>query len=283
MGNRRNRYTALAMALFILIPALTGMILERSRASLLTDDIYFTAVFREQKLPATLYEEIWEKVSTGYDVEDILAATMLNGRFVPSEVSLDDGTYRKYKREAYEELKKSYGAIWKDLKYFPLAGEGFSYENTFLAPRYYGGERVHEGTDIFGKENISGYYPVISMTDGIVEKVGWLPLGGYRIGVRSPGGGYFYYAHLSDYTEEYQVGDSVRAGDILGFMGNTGYGPPVTRGKFPVHLHLGIYISVPGDEELSVNPYWILKCMEKNKRKYTVAGQRPCSECRDLV
>ncbi len=258
-----------AMALFILIPALLGIIRERSRASILTAGVYYSGAFREQKLQASLYWEISDKIRMGYGMDDIVTATMLNGRFAPDKISMDDAPYRKYKSREYERIKESYGAIWNDLEFFPLSGDGFAYENTFLAPRTYGGERMHEGTDIFGKKNISGYYPVISMTDGIVEKIGWLPLGGYRIGVRSPCGGYFYYAHLSDYIKDFQTGDPVQAGDILGFMGNTGYGPPGTKGKFPVHLHLGIYISAPEKEELSVNPYWILKCMEKNKRKYT--------------
>ena len=42
-----------------------------------------------------------------------------------------------------------------------------------------------------------GLFPVLSMTDGVVEKKGWLPQGGYRLGIRSDGGIYYYYAHLS--------------------------------------------------------------------------------------
>ena len=97
----------------------------------------------------------------------------------------------------------------------------------------------------------------------------WLPLGGYRIGIRSPHGGYFYYAHLSGYEANIRKGQTVAAGDILGYMGNTGYGSEGTRGKFPVHLHLGIYIEVPFQKELSVNPYWLLKIFEKKIRNYT--------------
>ena len=82
-----------------------------------------------------------------------------------------------------------------------------------------------------------------------MEKIGWLPLGGYRIGIRSPGGGYFYYAHLSSYAEDFSEGDKVKAGEILGFLGDTGYGEEGTRGKFPPHLHLGIYISAKENEE----------------------------------
>lgn len=58
------------------------------------------------------------------------------------------------------------------------------------------------------------------------------------------------------------------AGDILGYMGNTGYGQEGTAGKFPVHLHLGIYITTEEHPELSVKPYWILRAAEKKMRKY---------------
>ena len=110
---------------------------------------------------------------------------------------------------------------------------------------------------------------MISMTDGKIEKIGWLPLGGYRIGIRSPHGGYFYYAHLASYEKYFQTGETVEAGQILGFMGDTGYGEEGMSGKFPVHLHLGIYINPQGKEELSVNPYYVLQAMEKKVKKYT--------------
>ena len=90
---------------------------------------------------------------------------------------------------------------------------------------------------------------------------------GYRIGIRSPSGGYFYYAHLSSYERDWKEGDSIKAGEILGFMGDTGYGSEGTKGKFPVHLHLGIYIQTPYSREMSVNPYWVLKAVQKKIRK----------------
>ena len=47
-------------------------------------------------------------------------------------------------------------------------------------------------------------------------------------------------------------------------MGDSGYGDEGTTGKFPVHLHLGIYLEEP-DEEISINPYWILRYVEDSK------------------
>lgn len=167
-----------------------------------------------------------------------------------------------------------YGIFWEDLQYFPAAGrkrvqgQQFFFENSWHARRTFQGERLHEGCDIFGREEKSGYYPILSMTDGIVEKVGWLPLGGYRIGIRSPGGGYFYYAHLSSYAREFQTGEQIKAGEVLGFLGDTGYGEEGTAGKFVPHLHLGIYVRTQTEEEHALNPYPVLQFLQKRQKNF---------------
>lgn len=171
-------------------------------------------------------------------------------------------------------LVNGFQTILADVRYFPVAlGEeglaGLSYENGWGDARTYGGDRLHEGTDIMDVKNIRGSYPIVSMTDGVVEHVGWLEQGGYRIGIRSPHGAYFYYAHLSAYAEEFAVGQRVTAGQLIGFMGDTGYSTVEgTVGNFPVHLHLGIYLETDHYAELSVNPYYILKYSEKNTVSY---------------
>lgn len=167
-----------------------------------------------------------------------------------------------------------YGIFWEDLQYFPAAGrkevqgQQFFFENSWHARRTFQGERLHEGCDIFGREEKSGYYPILSMADGIVEKVGWLPLGGYRIGIRSPGGGYFYYAHLSSYAREFQTGEQIKAGEVLGFLGDTGYGEEGTAGKFVPHLHLGIYVRTQTEEEHALNPYPVLQFLQKRQKNF---------------
>ena len=77
-------------------------------------------------------------------------------------------------------------------------------------------------------------------------------------------GGYFYYAHLSSYGRAFQKGDRVSAGDLLGYMGDSGYGPEGTTGRFDVHLHIGIYIEGENRKEISVNPYWPLRYLEES-------------------
>ena len=80
---------------------------------------------------------------------------------------------------------------------------------------------------------------VVSLED---YQMGWLELGGYRIGIRSSGGIYYYYAHMESYAEDLQEGSEVFAGQFLGFVGDSGYGAEGTTGQFVVHLHLGIYV-----------------------------------------
>ena len=60
----------------------------------------------------------------------------------------------------------------------------------------------------------------------------------------------------------------MRAGELLGLMGDTGYGQEGTRGKFDVHLHVGIYVRTEQIPELAVNPYWFLKFLEARKLSY---------------
>lgn len=161
-------------------------------------------------------------------------------------------------------------ALYNEVKVFPvpinMETKEYTYEDTYGAERTYGGNRQHLGTDIMDVDNKSGQLPILSMTDGYVRYIGWNELGGWRVTIMTPGGHYFYYAHLDRYVDQIQEGDFVRAGDCLGYMGNTGYGEVNTRGKFPVHLHLGIMIDGFTDSELWVNPYYVLKYIETKQK-----------------
>jgi murein DD-endopeptidase MepM/ murein hydrolase activator NlpD len=173
-----------------------------------------------------------------------------------------------HNNDSFLELKGYYSSIIYDISYFPIPfkadGSAYvTYNDSWNSYRSYGGNRRHEGTDLMPEENIPGVYLVRSITKGTVEKKGWLEQGGYRIGIRSTNGGYYYYAHLDSYAEGLDIGDSVEVGQVLGFMGDSGYGEEGTRGEFLVHLHLGIYVDSPFGET-SVNPYWILKYLERN-------------------
>lgn len=160
-------------------------------------------------------------------------------------------------------------AIRADLQLFPIPQSTLhpqyvvSYEDSWMSARSFGGERGHEGTDLMLSPDRRGIFPVLSMTDGVVEKKGWLPKGGYRLGIRSDRGIYYYYAHLYDYADGIEEGTPVVGGQLLGFAGDTGYSNiEGTTGNFPVHLHVGIYYDDENGQETAVNPYPFLQGLE---------------------
>lgn len=137
----------------------------------------------------------------------------------------------------------------------------YSYRNTWGDRRGYGGLRIHEGTDIFADYGT----PIKSTTYGVVEMMGWNRFGGWRIGIRDIYNIYHYYAHMSGFNEDIKVGTIVQPGDILGSVGSSGYGPPGTSGKFPPHLHYGMYKD-DGYKEWSFDPYPYLRKWERMAR-----------------
>lgn len=196
-------------------------------------------------------------------------------------MKLSDSWYRMYfgaedmknvKRYLSEECGIFYRNVLREVKYFPVAESSVdksltvSYVDSWNAERHYKGKSGHEGTDIMALQNERGLYPIVSMTDGTITSLGWLEKGGYRVGITTDSGTYYYYAHLESYAN-IKEGDKVKAGELLGYMGDSGYGEEGTTGKFPVHLHLGIY-TYDTEQEISVNPYYILLSLEDKKLRY---------------
>jgi murein DD-endopeptidase MepM/ murein hydrolase activator NlpD len=99
---------------------------------------------------------------------------------------------------------------------------------------------VHEGIDISGERGT----PILCMEPGVVENVGWTFYSGTRVGVRGVDGRYYFYAHLSAVASGVTLGAHVVTGQMLGRLGNTGYGPPGERDQFPPHLHFGIQVGI---------------------------------------
>ena len=256
------------------VSLLTGKLVEGSKKCRLQEDILTSALYREQNIGEEMASFLQNVSNPGKYVGLYLLESKFGYQNLQAKIK--DDTFNKIekswkKKDNYSDYIKTTEAIWNDIKYFPVPefksdkNMTVSYVNSWMSERTYGGERGHEGTDIMANKNERGLYPVISMTDGVVNKKGWLDKGGYRIGIVAPSGAYFYYAHLESYAD-LNVGDEVKAGDILGFMGDSGYGPEGTTGKFAVHLHLGIYI-YPDGKEMSINPYWVLRYIENHKVK----------------
>lgn len=209
-------------------------------------------------------------VSNNYKIDDSCLSKLDKSSFIKKRNIL----INKHSKD-FQALKRFYTGILNDIEYFPVAKSTsekrkfVSYINSWGSERTYGGKRRHEGTDIMADDNITGIYPVVSASCGTIINMGWLELGGYRIGILSDNGIYYYYAHLESYETSLKEGDTVKAGQLIGFMGNTGYSKVEgTSGKFDVHLHFGIYYS-DADREISYNPYWILESQfQSNKMLY---------------
>lgn len=135
-------------------------------------------------------------------------------------------------------IYRHFGRLHLDEHSFPMPiRSNHSYRSTWGDARGWGGRRVHEGTDIFADYGV----PVRATNYGIVEMKGWNKFGGWRIGIRDINNTYHYFAHLSGFSRSLKVGQIVEPGMIIGAVGSSGYGPPGTSGKFPPHLHYGMY------------------------------------------
>lgn len=165
----------------------------------------------------------------------------------------------------------------EELEWFPIPASTkntkltFHFVDTWNTSRNYGGDRVHEGCDIITVLDEPGVYPVVSMSDGTVEKLGWLELGGYRVGIRNDSGLYLYYAHLESYAPDLCEGDRILAGECIGFVGDSGYGAEGTTGQFVTHLHIGFYVP-DGDSDQAINPYPYLMELKDKQLKYNYQG-----------
>lgn len=115
---------------------------------------------------------------------------------------------------------------------FPVAGRSDRDIQSFWGDSRGGGERQHEGNDIFAPRGT----PVVAVTDGRVRSTRVTERGGKTVWLRDAEGRglAYYYAHLD--TQLVQEGDYVARGDTLGRVGNTG-----NARTTPPHLHFGIY------------------------------------------
>lgn len=114
---------------------------------------------------------------------------------------------------------------------FPVYGAA-SFADTYGAPRGDIASGWHHGTDIFAPLGA----PLLAVADGTVFSVGWNTVGGYRLWLRDREGNEFYYAHLSAYSPFAVNGRQVKAGTVIGFVGNSG-----DANGTPYHVHFEIH------------------------------------------
>ena len=165
------------------------------------------------------------------------------------------GLLGSYAIEVDGELKPTYG-----LKAFsPIAaGYGYSHCSDFGNSRSFGFARKHLGNDLMGGLGT----PVVAVEGGVIEAMGWNRYGGWRIGIRSfDSKRYYYYAHLQKdrpFAEGLREGDTVHAGDLIGFMGRTGYSDKENVNNIEtVHLHFGMQLIFDEKQKECNSEIWI--------------------------
>ena len=181
---------------------------------------------------------------------------------------------RPEKSEAESAEKKS--AHWKScygLKAFSPIAKGFPYSDfdDFGVARSYGYRRSHLGHDLMGQVGT----PIISVESGRVTALGWNQYGGWRIGIESfDKKRYYYYAHLRQnrpYAEGLKEGDIVQAGDVIGYMGRTGYSKKENVNNIDEsHLHFGLQLIFDesqreGSGEIWVSGYELVRFLSGNR------------------
>lgn len=215
------------------------------------------------------------------EVIDSYAERLKNGETINSITK--DLQYYDYYYSAYSavlggllcETEDGYGLS----AYSPIAyGYGYSHSDDFGNSRSYGFKRKHLGNDLIGSVGT----PIISVEDGIVENMGWNRYGGWRIGIRSTDyKRYYYYAHLRKghpYAPDLKEGDEVCAGQVIGYLGMTGYSDSEDYNGMSVpHLHFGMQLifddsQIEGNNEIWIDVYNIVKLLYQHRAEVVKDG-----------
>jgi Peptidase family M23 len=99
------------------------------------------------------------------------------------------------------------------------------------------------GDEVFGELG----QPLLAAASGTVFSVGWNRSGGNRLWLRDHQGNLFYYAHLAAFSTDVRNGARVKAGEVVGFMGNTGASAGSTTSlHFEIHPVSLIYLGYDG-------------------------------------
>lgn len=204
------------------------------------------------------------------DTDVLFSMASYLSQFGLTEDDIRIGLWEYYRSDKAVKLISDYAKVFQtfqtlnlDAHAFPLPlYSDYSYRSTWGAARGWGGRRMHEGTDLFANYGT----PVKSVCYGVIEVKGWNRFGGWRIGIRDLNNVYHYYAHLGGFNKKLKIGDVVKPGDVVGWVGSSGYGAPGTSGKFPPHLHYGMY-KYNGKTEWAFDPFPHLKRWEQQEWK----------------
>ncbi len=217
--------------------------------------------------------EFTDKIKSGETIENFKENLKYFSYYQESFDAILGGFIGEHAAQTYDSAADE--VIWErryGLKVFsPIAKNyAFNHYDDFAAARSYGYKRLHTGHDLMGSIGT----PVIAIESGVVECAGWNQYGGWRIGVRSfDTKRDYYYAHLRKdhpYTPIIKEGEIVKAGDVIGYLGMTGYSTKENVNNINVpHLHMGVQLIFDESQKDSPNEIWIdaynlVKFLQKN-------------------
>lgn len=205
-------------------------------------------------------EEIAEKLQAGDTTVEELAEDMKYFTYYREAYgAVLDGLVGEYQIEKQEGGKTKWEDCYGLKGFHPIAkGFPFSEYDDFGASRSYGYKRNHLGHDMMGQTGT----PVIAVESGYVSAMGWNQYGGWRLGINSfDGKRYYYYAHLRQnfpYTKSLKVGSVVQAGDVIGYMGHTGYSKKENVNNIKTtHLHFGLQLIFDESQREGIHEIWV--------------------------
>lgn len=213
--------------------------------------------------------ESWKK---GFDPEKLSPAMKkVYDYYLEAYTAVLGGLVGSFAIEKDGQWVASYG-----LKAFSpvAAGYGYSHCDDFGVSRSFGFHRKHLGNDLMGSLGT----PIVAVEGGVVEVMGWNRYGGWRIGIRSfDSKRYYYYAHLQKdhpFADGLKEGDMVQPGDLLGFMGRTGYSDKENVNNIEtVHLHFGMELVFDESQkecnsEIWIDVYNIVRLLSSHRASY---------------
>lgn len=250
----------------------------------------------QTRYKASDMDQIAQRILDGEKMEDITADMKYYNYYLEAYTAVLGGMVGTYRIEIPEADAPAFvledeqairdrerGTIWVTkygLKAFSPIAKNYPYNDydDFGVSRSYGFKRQHLGHDMMGQVGT----PVIAVESGRVEAMGWNQYGGWRLGIRSlDGKRYYYYAHLRKnypYHKSLKEGSLVQAGDVIGYLGRTGYSSKENTNNIDEpHLHFGIQLifdesQKEGNNEIWIDCYEITKFLAVN-RSETVKNQ----------
>lgn len=202
-----------------------------------------------------------EKLNSGITMEELTANSKYYDYYLECYTAILSGFVGDFEIEVPNEdgsgkhWEKRYG-----IKVFSPIAKNFPYSHydDFGTKRSYGFSRLHLGNDLIGQVGT----PIIAVEGGTIEAMGWNQYGGWRIGIRSfDSKRYYYYAHLRKnfpFRKDLTVGSVVKSGDVIGYLGRTGYSIKENVNNIKVsHLHFGMQLVFDESQKECDNEIWI--------------------------